>query len=227
MLPPPRLSPAQLAALGLFLALAAWTALSLLWAASPAAAWNEPIALFCNRFGFALASAGLAYAGGRGIVWLCGTAFLGVVVVAMGMVARILTVPNPLSFFRDGRTLSPVTYWNGLACLLMIGFWLALGLTLGRWRRWSVEPLLLAAALALVEFAVLPQSRGAFWAFLLSCPVYILVTPAPIPSPDESGPPGGCGRSRFVVAARGGVSGGTGRDHGFRGYGGSGGFRRS
>lgn len=176
-LPASELSRPRLAALGLFLALAGWTALSLLWAASPVAAWNDTNRTLLYLLGFASASVGLAYAGRRGIVWLSGAALADVAVVAAGTVARILTLPNPLHLFGGGRLLFPVTYWNGLACLLMIGFWLALGLTLGRWRRRWLEPLLLAVAVALIELAVLPQSRGAFWTFLLMCPVFILVSP--------------------------------------------------
>jgi hypothetical protein len=45
-----------------------------------------------------------------------------------------------------------------------------------RFPRWS-QPLLLAAGVFLLELALLPQSRGAFWTFFLALPFFVILSP--------------------------------------------------
>jgi sulfoacetaldehyde dehydrogenase len=95
---------------------------------------------------------------------------------------------RPADFFVNGRLNYPVTYWNGLASLLMTGFWLALGLanragasasTRAGAARTLSAPLLLALAVLLLDLALLPQSRGALWTLFLVVPFFVIFSPHP------------------------------------------------
>jgi hypothetical protein len=170
----------QLALLGAFLAQAAWTASSLLWAGSQGNAWEETNRTFLYLLGFGLAAAGVTWAGRRGVWALVTTCLLTVEVVAACGVFRLATTDSLAPYFTDGRLHYPVTYWNGLASLYMLGFWLALGLASGRpvskVSMWT-KPMLLGSAVILAELALLPQSRGGFYAFFLVVPVFVALSP--------------------------------------------------
>ena len=178
--PPVRWTRWQMAFLAAFAAQAAWTAASLLWAGSPGNAWEEANRTFLYLLGFLLAAAGVCWAGRRGTQALVIACLAVVGAVAAGGLVRLATVPSLALYFADGRLHYPVTYWNGLAALYMLGFWLALGLASGRpaSRTWAwTRPLLLGLAVVLGELALLPQSRGALFTFLLVAPFFVGLSP--------------------------------------------------
>lgn len=181
-----RCTRSQKALLGLFAAQATWTLASMLWATSRANAWEE-----INRTLFYAVAIGLTFAAVR---WAgpAGLKMLSVAVTAVaGIVALVIAIrlgvsENPAGLFANSRLSYPVTYFNGQAALLMIGFWLALGMANGvesprhgaRWQglpRWA-QPLLLALSVLLAEIALLPQSRGAFWTFFLVVPFFVILS---------------------------------------------------
>ena len=213
--------------LAVFALQAVWTAASVFWADSQANAWEETNRTLFYALTLALAFTAVRWAGPAGLRAVA----VAVLVVSLGVAAWLLVALNtsshPLDFFSSGRLYFPITYFNGLAALLMVGFWLALGLANGprcaakrgavagaddapaadavaaaeapeaapettsrvAWRRsqaqktgerrfprWT-QPLLLVLAVVLAEAALLPQSRGAFWAFFLVLPFFVIFSP--------------------------------------------------
>jgi hypothetical protein len=183
--------------LALFALQAVWTAASILWADSQANAWVE-----INRTLFFVVTVALAFAAVR---WAGRTGLKALALLVLGVTALVafetaigLAADNtPLHFFAGGRLNHPITYFNALACLWMMGFWLALGTAGGAQRgedrppsgritiirsgtgdfpRWT-QPVLLVLAVFLAEMALLPQSRGALWAFLLTLPFFVILSP--------------------------------------------------
>ena len=178
--PPVRWTRWQLVFLAAFAAQATWTVASLLWAGSPGNAWEEANRTFLYLLGFGLTATGVCWAGRRGAWGLVATCLAVVGAVALGAVVRLSTAESLAAYFTSGRLHYPITYWNGLAALYMLGFWLALGLASGRpvSRAWTwAKPLLLGLAVVLVELALLPQSRGGFYAFFLVVPFFLLLSP--------------------------------------------------
>jgi O-antigen ligase len=219
--------------LAVFALLALWTALSLFWAVSLGDTWEE-----INRTAFyavtiALVFAAVRWAGPLGLRVLTGLLVAVVAVVALVILVQLATNPDAISLFGGGRLKYPITYFNGLGCFLMIGFWLALGLanmadlrsdhrdatrspgrvTAGAVSDFKTEatagpgpsitaprvlssprcltslhapsgpllrvaqPVLLMLAVFLLEFALLPQSRGTLWTFILVIPSFLVLSP--------------------------------------------------
>ncbi len=201
----------QKALLALFGAQAVWTTASILWATSLGNAWQEINRTFLYAVGVALAFAAVRWAGSVGVKALAALVTGAVGVVALVILIRLGVSDDPLRLFVGGRLNYPITYYNGLASLLMIGFWLAMGMAnapgVGHLRRrrgdpptagaeppvarasaradespprqfprWT-QPLLLALSVFLIELALLPQSRGALWAFFLVVPFFVILSP--------------------------------------------------
>jgi hypothetical protein len=190
----------QTVLVALFAAQAVWTGLSMLWASSPFNAWQELNRTLLFGLGLTLAFAAVRWCGPAGQRWLATLVAACVATVGVIIIVRLATTANPASLFASGRLNYPVTYWNALAALLMLGFWLTLGLanagwewrekpkqTEGRshvrrrhavvWRSLWVPPLFLALAVMLLELALLPQSRGALWALVLVVPFFVILSP--------------------------------------------------
>ncbi len=175
--PAPRLTRLQGALLGVFLFLAAWTIASLLWAGSRANAWEEADRTLFYLVGAGLATVAVGWAGPRGLRALTFGVLAAIGVIGAGVMVRLTVDGDILLAFTDGRLGYPVGYWNALAALLMMGFWLALCLGTARTQAWWHRAALLAMAVILVGLAVLPQSRGALWAYLIVLPWFVVLTP--------------------------------------------------
>jgi hypothetical protein len=184
--------------LGLFAAQAVWTAASILWATSLGNTWEETNRTLLYAVGAALVFAAVRWAGLKGLTVLA--TLLAAVIGVVGLVIALTLAfgDNPEALFEAARLNYPVTYFNGLAALLMLGFWLALGVAAGagvaRKRhsntgksaedveppqsalpRWA-QPLLLMLAVLLAELALLPQSRGALWTFFMVVPFFVVLS---------------------------------------------------
>ena len=171
------LSSMQRILLGLLGLQAVWTAASMLWAGSVSNAWQETNRTLFYLLAIGLVVAAVRWNGPRTLTWLAGGLVAVAGVVAVAILLRLGLAADPLRLFANGRLNYPVSYWNGLAALLMIGFWLALGLgTTGIRYRWT-QPLLLACAVLFLELAVLPQSRGALWTFAFVVPFFVILSP--------------------------------------------------
>lgn len=180
----------QSALLALFGLLALWTVLSLFWATSLGDTWEEINRTLFYAVAIALVFTAVRWAGPLALRVLTGILTAVAVIVALAALVRLATDPSPIDLLPGGRLSYPVSYHNGLACLLMIGFWLALGLangaaTLPRGSSRNpsnlilrvAQPVLLMGAVFLLEFALLPQSRGALWTFFLVIPFFVILSP--------------------------------------------------
>jgi hypothetical protein len=184
--------------LALFAAQAVWTAASILWATSAGNAWEEINRTLFYAVTIALVFAAVRWAGSKALTALATLITVSIGIVALVIALSLWTSDNPVSYFEAGRLNYPVTYFNGLAALLMLGFWLALGMATGARGRWTrrgntgepadgaerrlgalprwAQPLLLALAVILAELALLPQSRGALWTLLMVVPFFVILS---------------------------------------------------
>jgi O-Antigen ligase len=149
----------------------AWSFASIAWAASPGAAWEAS-----NQWVAVLAGAALAAA----IPWTARTlgAFCAAWAVAVAVTCGVDVVHaagshNPIALVID-RYPGPLGYANASAAFAAMAAWPALALASGdvlpRWTR----PVVLAASAVLLEFTLLPASRGALLALLVAAPVLLL-----------------------------------------------------
>ncbi len=175
-----RLSRLQAILLLLFGLQAVWTASSMIWAGSRSNAWEEINRTFLYLCALAIAVAAVRWYGSRARFWL-GIGLVSVVtVVAVTILVRVGFSADQIRYFPGGRLTYPVTYTNGIAALLMMGFWLALGMANSvrtRARHVWLQPLLLVLSAVFLELAVLPQSRGALWTTVLMVPVFVILSP--------------------------------------------------
>ncbi len=114
--------------LAIFVLQAVWTAASLLWAGSRSNAWEETNRTLFYALAIVLVFAAVRWTRSAGLkaVAAAVTALAGAVGVFV-LITFVIT-DDPLSLFISGRLNYPITYFNGLAALLMVGFWLALGM---------------------------------------------------------------------------------------------------
>ena len=173
----PRLSPSQRMLLLLLGLLAAWTAASLLWAGSRSDAWEETNRTLFYLVAVALVVVFVRLVGPRLWAWLIVGLIAVITVTAFLVLLRLGLASDPTVYFASGRLNYPITYWNGLAAFLVMGFWLALGAANAGGRLvWAQAPLLALATLFL-ELALLPQSRAALWSLALVLPFFVALSP--------------------------------------------------
>ena len=235
--------PMQRLVLGIFAALAVWTALSIFWTSSLGDTWEEINRTLFYAVTIALTFAAVRWSGPLGLKVLAGLVTAVVTLTALVILVQLATNDDAISLLPSGRLNYPITYWNGLACFLVVGFWLAMGLANGMGGRPSrrsparrgsgapqepaanalsaraegvpqgpdgtapaadatidldaaqpqaepkrpnpvraglaraTQPLLLMVAVFLLEFALLPQSRGGLWTFFLVIPFFVVLSP--------------------------------------------------
>lgn len=172
-----RLSPSQRMLLLLLGLLAAWTAASLLWAGSRSNAWEETNRTLFYLVAVALVVVFVRLVGPRSWVWLITGLIAVVTVTAFLVLLRLGLASDPTLYFASGRLNYPITYWNGLAAFLAVGFWLALGAANAGGRLVWAQALLLALATLFLELALLPQSRAALWSLALVLPFFVVLSP--------------------------------------------------
>ncbi len=166
--------PAVRLAVVLLAAFTAWSALSILWADDQGAAWegtNRTLLYLAVFALFALWPQRPATAG-----WV-----LGAWTLALGVLATITLLrvagDDPLRMFVDDRLADPAGYPNAAAATWMLAVWPAVTLAAARAVPWWLRGLLAAAAVVLVEVALLSQSRGS----VLAIPFTVLVLVAVVP----------------------------------------------
>ncbi len=163
--------PAALA-LGGLLGLGVWSLSSAAWAESV-----ESAAVSGNRwlvYGALLLLMLVLLRGERRSSVLLGAASLGVVAVAISVLARLLG-GDPGALFLSGRLNSPLGYINGEGCLFVMGFWLCMA---GAEVRRAVVAGPAAGLAALMAcLALLSQSRGTALAMLGSLILVVALVP--------------------------------------------------
>ena len=105
---------------------------------------------------------------------LLGAAGLGVVAVAVSVLARLLG-SDPETLFFSGRLNSPLGYINGEGCLFVMGFWLCVAAAESR--RVLVAGPAAGLATLMACLAVLSESRGTALAMLGSVIVVVALAP--------------------------------------------------
>jgi hypothetical protein len=173
-----RVRGAALASLVALAAIAGWMALSLLWTASRGSAisYVEHAFLYLALFVLGL--------------WLCVTlardptlALLPVAVAGCAIaVAVVLTLANGhalSTYFHGEATLRlPLGYRNANAAFFLICLWPTLALAMDKAKPWLLRVAMVGGATALVELALLCQSRGSVPAALVAAVAWIAFSSA-------------------------------------------------
>src|SRR5262245_37567631 len=162
-------------AICLFAGFVAWTYLSVLWSDSPGdglEAGNELLLSLTVAWILAL----LPWST-RGAWVLLGLWVLGTAAVCAGSLISATSADRIGGYFLEGRYMDPVGYSNGVSALAAIALWPALALAYGRWAPPALRPLFLAAAVFLLEFSLLPQSRGSIIGLAITAPPFVLLAP--------------------------------------------------
>jgi hypothetical protein len=168
----PRIVTVALVAL---LAYAAWSYLSIGWAAQKGDAWDGANRTLLYALSFALFAVWRPRA--RPAVALLVVYTLGVATVGLVELLLAASAVDPRSMFSEGRFASPAGYMNANVALWFSALWPAV--TLGARRELAplLRGLLVGAAVLLCGLAVLGQSRG----WLFTAPVAALLFIAIVP----------------------------------------------
>jgi len=156
-----------------------WVAASFLWAGSRDAAFEEVgrSALYLVVLALALTyltdrNARRAF---RYLVLVGGLAIVGIVAYRLG---TIDTANIGLLFTQGTRFSYPVSYPNNAGALFLVLFWPLVSLASDRAEFAPVRGLALGAASGLICLAVLPQSRGALYALIITTLLMFTISPA-------------------------------------------------
>ncbi len=159
-------------AVAAFWGLAAWTALSALWAESPALAWEG-------------AGRTVLYAA---VVTLVATLpgrrqalRVGAVIIAGVVVIEVITLiglhTDGVDMFLAGRLDDPIGYRNAVATLFAFAFWPLIGLAAERGKPPPLRAVAIAAAVLALGLAFLTQSRGVLIALCVGGVVSLAIGP--------------------------------------------------
>jgi O-antigen ligase len=168
-------SPPVALALALLAALVAWSYLSLLWSDMPGDGLTAS-----NKFLLYLLTAwilALLPWTARSVSVLLGSWVAGVTVVCAISLLDAHGTENIGAFFIEGRYLDPIGYANGVSALPAMAFFPAFVLACRRETPASLRPPALAASVLLLEFSLLPQSRGALIGLIVAVPLFVLLMP--------------------------------------------------
>jgi hypothetical protein len=171
-------------ALGAFALYVAWSYLSIAWAQAPGTALQGSNRALLYLLVFALMAL---------IPWRPTTALaalvvfcLGIGVIALVLLLRLESADSVAGLFTSGRLVAPTGYFNSDAALFTICALTATSLGCRRELPALVRGLLIGAATAALQLAVLAQSRG--WLFTL--PLILVAAVIIVP-----------GRGRFILTA--------------------------
>ncbi len=152
--------------------LTAWTALSALWAESPALAWEGAgrTALYA-----ALVTLVATLPGRRQALRVGSGIVAGVVVIALITLVDLLSDGTDL--FLAGRLDEPIGYRNAVALLFAFAFWPLIGIASERGRQPPLRAVTIAAAVLVLGLAFLTQSRGVLIAICVGGIVSLAIGP--------------------------------------------------
>lgn len=160
-------------ALLLLVGLVAWSYLSLLWSDTPGDGLTAS-----NKFLLYLVSAwilALLPWTARSAAVLLGAWVTGVTAVCAMSLIEAHGTDQIGHFFIEGRYLDPIGYANGVSALPAMALFPAFVLAYRRETPALLRPLALAASVVLLEFSLLPQSRGAVIGLILAVPLFVLL----------------------------------------------------
>jgi len=160
-------------ALALLGAYAAWSTLSIAWSGDRGIAWdgaNRTLLYFVVFALFVL----LPWRRESVPVLLAG---LSVVTLGIGLADLARASSDPAPFFSYGRFAAPAGYANAACAAFIFAFWPLAYMAARREPPAVVRGVLLGLATALVELAVLTQSRGSLFAVPVATICYLLIVP--------------------------------------------------
>ncbi len=173
-------------ALALLAAFALWSFVAILWADDKAVAWEGANRTMLYVTIFALFALPRWRPSSAAIV--LGTYSVGLAVVGAVIVLGLSGSSDPGLSFIDDRLAEPAGYANATAALFAAASFPTLFLASRREVPWPARGLALAAAGVLVQYALIPQSRGALIVYPIALLLYIAFVPSRV-------------RSLLVVAA--------------------------
>ena len=160
-------------ALLMLAAFVAWSYLSLLWSDTPGDGLTAS-----NKFLLFLVSAwilALLPWTPRSAAVLLGAWVVGVTAVCAISLLDAHGTDNIERFFIEGRYLDPIGYANGVSALPAMALFPAFMFAYRRETPAGLRPVALAAAVVLLEFSLLPQSRGAVIGMIVAVPLFVLL----------------------------------------------------
>jgi O-antigen ligase len=160
-------------ALAMLLGLVAWSYLSLLWSDAPGDGLTAS-----NKFLLYLVTAwilALLPWTARSAAVLLGTWVAGVTAVCAISLLDAHGTDQIGRFFIEGRYLDPIGYANGVSALPAMALFPAFVLAYRRETPTLLRPIALAASVTLLEFSLLPQSRGAMIGLVFAIPLFVLL----------------------------------------------------
>jgi O-antigen ligase/polysaccharide polymerase Wzy-like membrane protein len=113
----------------------------------------------------------------RSAMVLLGAWVAGVVAVCAWSLIDAQGTDHIAHFFVKDRYTDPVGYSNAVSALGAMTFWPAVMLSYRRTTPAALRPLFLAAAVFLLEFSLLPQSRGSLIGLIATLPLFVLLAP--------------------------------------------------
>ena len=160
-------------ALLMLAAFVAWRYLSVLWSDTPGDGLTAS-----NKFLLFLVSAwilALLPWTPRSAAVLLGAWVVGVTAVCAISLLDAHGTDNIERFFIEGRYLDPIGYANGVSALPAMALFPAFMFAYRRETPAVLRPVALAAAVVLLEFSLLPQSRGAVIGMIVAVPLFVLL----------------------------------------------------
>jgi len=162
-----------LAAIVLLGAFAAWSALTIAWSSDRGIAWDGANRTLLYFVVYALFVA-LPWRRASIPVLLVS---LSLAALGIGLVDLARSIGNTTDFFIIGRFAAPAGYANAACAVFIFAFWPLAYIAARREPPAVVRGLLLACGTALVELAVLTQSRGSLVAVPVAVVAYLLIVP--------------------------------------------------
>jgi hypothetical protein len=156
-------------AIALLAAFTAWTFFSIAWAGVQGDAWdgaNRTLHYFTVYATFAL------------LPWRApeGAVVLGLFALGTAAIGGFALASEGAGAFNGNRLADPIGYENASAALFLMAFWPAVALAARPEIHWVARGLLLAAGGALLQLALLAQSRGSILGVAVALPLLVLLS---------------------------------------------------
>src|SRR6476469_7663097 len=154
-------------------AFAVWSVLSILWSSDKGIAWDGANRTLLYFVVYALFVA-LLWQRGAIPVLIGG---LSLAALGIGLVDLARASGNPVPYFIYGRFDAPAGYPNAACAVYIFAFWPLAYIAARREAPAVLRGLLLACGTALIELALLTQSRGSLFAVPAAIAVYLVIVP--------------------------------------------------
>jgi len=160
--------PARIPALaaGLLAGFGVWTAVSIAWSPLPSFARDDALLVLLYTMAFLTPLVTLRSQVDRLAAAVLAVGALSLLALATDV--SVATTSRVTDVFAFQRLAFPVTYWNGAAAILLVGFWPALALSADRRLGIAARVGALAGATAMLSGWLMTQSKGGLLALVLA-----------------------------------------------------------